>query len=286
MASFIPSVPLASAARATPAGRAPRPALRALTAVTLATAAFACGNKPGPPTGGTGEPEASGTGAVPADPGLGPPATAALVREAFEQKVPAFPLLSTTTGAVAVGLASPVGRSDVATYAIAIFTDWTGATDAWGSSALSYPVVDMTMAEMLLDQDGGAPLPDAATLHIRGAQIAKRLTDDGFTPFPAAPIALAAGDTELGPVALRFGHDAKLGLFIQLLDKRRTSLTTHIIQPYAMGTVAGLDCVSTPVPRRAWLDAPRKRVLVEIGWAAGANACNTPDLEYGVWAIP
>jgi len=53
-----------------------------------------------------------------------------------------------------------------------------------------------------------------------------------------------------------------------------------------MGKVADLECVSQPVPRHAWLDTPRKRLLVEVGWNAGPDQCNAPDAAYRLYVLP
>jgi hypothetical protein len=255
-----------------------------------------CGHKPGAPgTGsdtGSDGPNAVGSGSNATSPHRSNNAassrTAALVQAAFGGRVPAFPLLAKDGSTVAVGLESPIGRSDVSTYRVAIFTGWTTTPDVWGSSAQDFPIVDTTMATMLLDgaTDEAAPAPDRATLEARAAAVTKHLTDGGFTPFDGPALALGPNDTAVGPAKLRVTHDHDAALTVHLLDGSGTELASNTILRHVMGHVADLECVSTPVARRAWLDAKRKRVLVEVAWNAGPEMCSAPDLEYGVWPVP
>jgi hypothetical protein len=211
----------------------------------------------------------------------------ALVKEAFGGHVPAFPLLA-TSGAVAISVESPLGRSEVTTYSVASFTGWTATNDAWGGGAQVFPIVDATMATMLLDgaTEDAAPVPDRETLKARAAAATKYLTDGGFSPFDGAAVTLGPDDTALGPVKLRVTHDHDAALTVHLLDASGNELATNTSVRQVMGQVADLECVSTPVARRAWLDARRKRILVEVGWNAGPAMCSAPDPEYGVWPIP
>jgi hypothetical protein len=265
-------------------------------AVLAVLAAAGCGNRSG--TQGHGSAIGSGS-AAPHDgsavgtdrdpePGAPPDATAELVRDAFAGKVPAFPLLSRDGTTAAVGIASPVGRSRVSTYHVATFAGWTSTTDAWGSSAQLFPIIDPTMAAMLLDRAQGeaAPLPDHATLTGRATAIQKRLNDGGFSPFDGPAIAIGPGDTVVGAARLRITHERDAGVTAELLDAGGRELATRTIAPYLIGLVADVECVSTPVARRAWVDARRKRVLVEIGWNAGPAICPAPDAEYGVLPLP
>lgn len=259
--------------------------------------AASCGRKPGTP--GTGSDTGSGGSSAHAGgsgSGVGSSApdgaasnpTAALVKDAFGGKLPAFPLLASDGNTAAVGIASPVGRSTVSTYGVAIFSGWTAASDAWGTNAQVMPVVDQAMATMLLDSAMGedAPAPDRETLKARATAVTKRLADGGFSPFDGPAVTLGANDTTLGPVKLRITHDHDAALTVHLLDASGNELSSNTIAQQAMGHVADHECVSTPVARRAWLDTKRKRALVEIEWNAGPEMCNAPDREYGLWPIP
>jgi hypothetical protein len=214
--------------------------------------------------------------------------TAALVDQAFGGAAPAFPLLASNGNQVTMGVASPIGGSAVATYRVITFSNWTNMTDAWGSSAVDEPIVDATMTTMLLDRAMGepAPLPDPRLLAERAAAVTRRLRAGGFTPFDGAAIAIGVDDTSVGPVKLRTAHGGDAELIVHLLDATDRELAVNTIQPHATGLVADLACVATPVARRAWLDARRKRILVEVGWHAGADGCTTPDPEYGMWPTP
>jgi hypothetical protein len=245
--------------------------------------ASACGPRPEPGAGSAG----SGSSSPRADPARASQEVPPLVRTAFADNVPAFPLLSHDLGRVAVGIASPVGGGATVTYRVAITTGWAGASDPWAAGGESYPIIDPTMAAMVLDHDGDAagPLPDPATLRARAAPITRLLTADQFTPFERT-IALGPDETSLGPVKLRLSHEPRGALTVHLLDATGAELAHHGIAPQSTGNVAGLDCINTPVAGRAWLDTRRRRVLVEVSWRASAAACNTPDPEYGVWPYP
>lgn len=268
------------------------PIYAALATLAALAGASGCRNKADAPNTGSPEPSphpvGSGSGAGSS---ASPPrddATAALVRDAFGGHAPAFPLLANDASTVAVGVASPVGRSDVSTYRVALFTGWTASTDGWSTGPQDYPIVDPTMATMLIDGAGdeAAPVPDRATLQTRAAAITKLLTDGGFSPFDGPATALGPAETTVGTARLRITHDHDAALTVHLLDAGGAELASNTIPPRAMGHVADLTCVSNPVARRAWLDARRKRVLVEVGWNAGPEMCGTPDLEYGVWPVP
>ena len=114
----------------------------------------------------------------------------------------------------------------------------------------------------------------------------KHLTERGFSPFEGPVVALDPDDTAVGPVKLRVRHDHDAALTVHLLDANGTELANNMIVPQVMGHVADVECVSTPVARRAWLDRKHKRVLVEVRWNAGPAVRNTPDPEYGVWPLP
>jgi len=274
------------------------PIYAGLAALAVLTGASGCRSKAdapnqGPQEGSNGPDthavgSGSGAGSSASSSGGSGGAAAALVRDAFGGHVPAFPLLANNGSTVAVGVASPIGRSDVSTYRVAVFTGWTASTDAWSSGARDFPIVDPTMATMLLDgaTDEAAPAPDRATLQARAAAVTKLLTDGGFSPFDGPAIALGPTETAIGPARLRITHDHDAALTVHLLDGSGTELASNTIPRHVMGHVADLECVSTPVARRAWLDAKRKRVLVEVAWNAGPEMCGAPDLEYGVWPIP
>lgn len=275
--------------------------LAGLALLAVLGAASGCGRKQGTPgtgsdTGSQGPSTHVGGSGSGVGPGKDPSApdgvasnpTATLVKDAFGGNAPAFPLLASDGSTAAVGIASPIGRSKVSTYGVAIFNGWTAASDAWGTSAEVMPIVDQTMATMLLDSAMGedAPAPDRETLKAHAAAVTKRLADGGFSPFEGPAVALGANDTPLGPVKLRVTHDHDAALTVHLLDASGNELSSNTIAQQVMGHVADLECVSTPVARRAWLDTKRKRVLVEIEWNAGPEMCNAPDREYGLWPIP
>ncbi len=231
-----------------------------------------CSKKPD--TTGTG----SGSSGPPVDLGTNP--TRTMVTQAFGGKLPAFPLLSMDGSMAVVGIESPVGSSDVSTYQVALFTSWTGTGDAWGANVQPMPVFDATMAKMLLDTEMGeaAPRPDPRTLKARADEIMKRL--EGFTPFQGPKAKLGVGTTTIGPATVTITRDQEGALVVEVAGQR------HPIQPFLMGHVADVDCVSQPVPRDAWLDTARKRLLLEIDWNAGPDACSAPDPELGLIALP
>ena len=271
--------------------------LRVLGVAAIAAGSLlgGCGTQPSPPG-------ADPHGDRPRDPPRDPPRdarpppprppaatlTAALVDQAFGGAAPAFPLLASNGNQVTLGIASPIGGGDVTTYRVITFSNWTNLTDAWGSSAVDEPIVDATMTTMLLDRAMGepAPLPDPRLLAERAAAVTRRLRAGGFTPFDGAAIAIGAADTAVGPVKLRTVHGAEAELVVRLLDAGDRELAVNTIQPHATSLVADATCVATPVARRAWLDAHRKRILVEVGWHAGADGCALPDPEYGMWPTP
>jgi|GEM_PF-5142577 len=262
-----------------------------VAAIAAGSVVSGCGTQPSPPG-------ADPHGERPRDPPRNPtpapkPAppeslTMALVDQAFGGATPAFPLLASNGNQVAMGVASPIGGSAVATYRVITFSNWTNMSDAWGSSAVDEPIVDATMTTMLLDRAMGepAPLPDPRLLADRAAAITKRLRAGGFTPFDGPAIALGGDDTAVGPVKLRTVHGADTELIVRLLDAGDRELAVNTIQPRATSLVGDATCVATPVARRAWFDAHHKRVLVEIGWHAGADGCVLPDPEYGMWPTP
>lgn len=185
---------------------------------TLAGAGSCKSKSVAPNTGsGTGSegapPDATGAGHAPRTPAAWNP-TAALVRNAFGGNVPAFPLLARDGSAVAIGIESPFGRSEVATYSVAIFTGWTATADVWDSSAKPYPIVDATMATMLLDSVMGeaAPSPDPETLKIRAAAVTKRLTE---------PVAAVISIEQLR--SLERAHSETLGDVIRTVHGMRVS---------------------------------------------------------------
>jgi hypothetical protein len=274
--------------------RATPPTLAALAALAALTGTSSCRSKTDAPNTGSPDPNShavgsgSGAGGSVSAPRGSNDATAALVRDAFGGHVPAFPLLANDGSTVAVGVASPVGRSDVSTYRVALFTGWTASTDGWSTGPQDYPIVDPTMAAMLLEGAGdeAAPVPDRATLQTRGAAVTKLLTDGKYAPFDGPVLTIGPAETTVGSARLRITHDHDAALTVHLQGAGGTELASNTIPPRAMGHVADLTCVSMPVARRAWLDARRKRVLVEVGWNAGPEMCGTPDLEYGVWPVP
>jgi hypothetical protein len=265
-------------------------------ALALASLASGCGTQPSPP-GAEHRPSAPPPPPPPprAPRPVPPPVvttTATLVDAAFGGRAPAFPLLASTGNEVAVGIASPIGGGTIATYRVVTFSNWTNLSDAWGSTTLDYPIVDTTMTTMLLDHATGepAPSPDPRTLAERATVVSQRLRIGGFTPFDGAFATFASTDTDtdtaIGPVKLRTTHGPEAELTIHLLDAGDRELAANTLKPRVMGLVADLACVSTPAARRAWLDARRHRVLVEIGWNAGGDGCPTPDPEYGMWPTP
>ena len=270
------------------------PPLLAAVAAVAALGVIGCRSKTDAPNTGSPEPtthslgSGSGAGSGVSTPHGSDDATAALVRDAFGGHVPAFPLLANDGSTVAVGIASPVGRSDVSTYRVALFTGWTASTDGWSTGPQDYPIVDPTMAAMLIDGAGdeAAPVPDRATLKTHAAAVTKLLTDGGYAPFDGPALTIGPAETPVGPARLRITHDHDAALTVHLQGAGGAELASNTIPPRAMGQVADLTCVSTPVARRAWFDARRKRVLVEVGWNAGPQGCGTPDLEYGVWPVP
>jgi hypothetical protein len=290
MGAMTPAGSTAPVGRARPAHLARWTRWAALLAVL--NGAGGCGRKPGPPGSGS-ETGAEGSNRLPgagsAHSSAAPDPTAALVKDAFGGNVPAFPLLANDGSSVAIGIASPFGRSEVSTYYVAFVTGWTATNDAWASGPQAFPIVDTTMAIMLLDRAQGgddAPAPDPEALKARAAAVTKRLTDGGFSPFDGPRIELGPDETQAGPVKLRITHGPDAALTVHLLDGSGKELASNTSVRQEMGQVADLACVSTPVARRAWFDARRKRVLVEIGWNAGPAMCNAPDPEYGAWPVP
>jgi len=264
--------------------------LRRVGVTAFAAASLAgCGTQPSPPGA---DPGPAAPPREPARPSRPPPpaldSTDALLGLAFHGAVPAFPLLAGSGNEVAMGIASPVGGSTVATYRVVTFSNWTTVADAWGNSTVDYPLVDPTMATMLLDRAMGepAPSPDPLVLAERARAITRHLDDGEFSPFDHAPAALGPDDLTLGSVKLRTTHGSDAELIVRLLDTADRELAATTIPTRATGLVADVACVSTPVARRAWLDTARKRVLVEVGWNAGGAGCPTLDLEYGMWPTP
>jgi hypothetical protein len=269
-----------------------KPVRAGFAALAILAAASGCRSKTDAPLAGSNT-GSDGLGPHPVGSGSSVPAaapnpTTALVEAAFGGHVPAFPLLANDGSTAAVGIASPVGRSDVSTYRVAVFAGWTTTTDAWGTGTQDLPIVDATMAAMLLDgsAEEAAPVPDRATLAARAAAVTKQLTDGGFSPFDGPAVTLGPAVTAIGPARLRITHDHDAALTVHLLDAAGAELASNTILSHAMGHIADLDCLSTPIARRAWLDARRKRILVEVGWNAGPAMCPAPDPDYGVWPVP
>jgi hypothetical protein len=228
----------------------------------------------------TGSGSGSSGSAAPIE--LGNDPTRTFVTQAFGGKLPAFPMLSKDGAVAAMGIESPIGSSDVSTYQVAFFASWTGTGDAWGSNASSVQVFDVTMAKMLLDGEMGeaAPRPDSGTLKTRADAVTKQLTDQGFAPFEGPSVKLEVGETAVGPAKVKITRDQEGGLSIEVAGQ-----TAHPIKPFTTGHVADVECIAQPVPRNAWFDTAHKRLLLEIGWNAGPDACNAPDPELGLIAI-
>ncbi len=268
--------------------------LRIYGAAALAVASLVsgCGTQPSPPGAEQRPPRPPHPPDVhPVPPPPPPPAlttTAALVDAAFSGATPAFPLLASAGDEVAVGIASPIGGGTIATYRVVTFHHWTNHVDAWGSSAIDHPIVDVAMTTMLLDRAMGepAPLPDRRTLLARAAPLLEHLRAGGFTPFDGATTTLGTTDTAIGPVKLRTESSPDAALTIRLLDATDRELAANTLAARPMGSVGGVACLSSPAARRAWLDNRRQRVLVEIGWTTSGDGCPTPDPEYGMWPTP
>jgi hypothetical protein len=234
-------------------------------------------------------PSGSGTGSAPAGSGsvaavldaiAGDNPTLAVVRRAFDGKAPELPLLARDGQTAAVELDTQLDLSGASTYAVA-FVSASGPPEV-------VTVVDAKLAHVLVEapgEDGKPPVIDTATLATTAATITTRLAD--FTSFEGRLEELSSGDPiAVGPGKLQIGELDAPTLAIKVLDGAGKPVAEQTLKPRPMGKVADLDCVSQPIPRHAWFDTPRKRILLQIGWNAGPDQCNAPDAEFYLFAIP
>jgi hypothetical protein len=247
--------------------------------VTLALVASACGKKKPDAATGSGEPSTNaavppgGTMGVPDDP------TPAVVREAFAGKPPVLPQLSKTGDVAAAELVTHVGLTGATTYGVGYMTT-SGSTD-------QVTLVDAKLAKALADAPKDTATIDRDSLRRTAATITKRLNDDAFTPFGGKVDELAHGDPEtVGPGKLQLVTSENDALVITVFDATGKQIASETIKPTPMGKVDELECVSVPLPRGAYFDTARHRILLRIGWNAGPDQCDAPDPQYRLYAIP
>jgi hypothetical protein len=207
--------------------------------------------------------------------------TIPVVKAAFNGTPPAFPQLSKDGRTAAVELDTLVDLTGASTYAVAF------VTTAGPTGTIS--LVDGKLAHVLLEATDPSKPPaiDRPGLARTAGTITKRLADEAFTPFERKIEELAVGEPNpAGPAKLQLSEADDGTLSLAVLDAAGEPLTKDTVKPVAMGKVADLECVSQPMPRHAWTDTARKRLLVEIGWNAGPDQCNAPDALYRLYVIP
>ena len=207
--------------------------------------------------------------------------TIPVVTAAFDGTPPAFPQLSKDARTAAVEVDTLVGLTGATTYAVAF------VTTAGPTGTIS--LVDAKLAHVLLEatEPGKPAAIDRPGLARTASTIRKRLSDAGFSPFERKIEELAMGDPNpVGSAKLQLSEADDGTLSLAVLDAAGKPLTKDTVKPVAMGKVADLECVSQPLPRHAWTDTARKRLLVEIGWNAGPDQCNAPDALYRLYVIP
>jgi len=207
--------------------------------------------------------------------------TSAIVKQAFGGNQPAFPQLSKGGNTAAVELQTQVGLSGVSTYAVA-FIPTNGAPHL-------VTLVDAKLVHLLLEslETGEAPTFDIVTLTRTATEITTRFAREGFTAFEGTVDELGVGDEiSAGPLKLKVTEAPDGGILVRVMNATGAPLTTDAIAPTPMGNVGDIDCTSNPIARKAWFDAARKRVLLQISWNAGPDQCDSPDDQYRLWAAP
>jgi hypothetical protein len=210
--------------------------------------------------------------------------TPAVVARAFGGRVPTLPMLAGDGRDAVVELRTPVGRTGVSTYAIA-FVLVDGASEVvW--------LVDRKTADLLHDRaragggSGKAVAIDEARIARAANSVTRRLRTGRYAPFEGTLTELPANQRIEFPnasVQLTEGVD---GLTVTLVDAKRGPVRRDVVRARPMEKFADLDCISEPLPRAAYFDQKRRRVLIRIGWNAGPDRCDGPPAEHRLWELP
>src|SRR6185369_12163114 len=128
------------------------------------------------------------------------------------------------------------------------------------------------------------PVYDREQLTNRAGTILARLSGEKFTAFAGSVSPVPdLPQVAVGRHFLELTADAA-GLRIQVTDPSGAIDATDNIAAQQTPMVGDQQCMAKPKVTRAWFDEPRKRVLVELGWAL-TPPCVAPESQYRLFAL-